>query len=105
MYMARCLDDREVMLKRQNRIFFQISGAGHEAVQVAAGLVLQPGTDWIFPYYRDRALMLMVGVTAEDMLLQAVGAGRDPSSGGRQMPSHWSSPALRIVTSSSPTGT
>jgi 2-oxoisovalerate dehydrogenase E1 component len=105
MYLARCLDDREVMLKRQNRIFFQISGAGHEAVQVAAGLVLRPGQDWILPYYRDRALALTLGVTAEDMLLAAVGAGRDPSSGGRQMPSHWSSPQLNIITGSSPTGT
>jgi 2-oxoisovalerate dehydrogenase E1 component len=105
MYLSRTLDDREVMLKRQNKIFFQVSAAGHEAVQVAAGLVLRAGQDWIFPYYRDRALALTLGMTAEDMLLQAVGAARDPSSGGRQMPSHWSSPALRIVTGSSPTGT
>jgi 2-oxoisovalerate dehydrogenase E1 component len=105
MYLSRSLDDREVMLKRQNKIFFQISAAGHEAVQVAAGLVLRAGKDWVFPYYRDRALALTLGMTAEDMLLQAVGAARDPSSGGRQMPSHWSSPALRIITGSSPTGT
>jgi 2-oxoisovalerate dehydrogenase E1 component len=105
MYLSRSLDDREVMLKRQNKIFFQVSAAGHEAVQVAAGLVLRAGHDWTFPYYRDRALSLTLGMTAEDMLLQAVGAARDPSSGGRQMPSHWSSPALRIVTGSSPTGT
>jgi 2-oxoisovalerate dehydrogenase E1 component len=105
MYLSRSLDDREVMLKRQNKIFFQVSAAGHEAVQVAAGLVLRAGHDWVFPYYRDRALALTLGMTAEDMLLQAVGAAGDPSSGGRQMPSHWSSRVLRIVTGSSPTGT
>ncbi len=105
MYLSRCLDDREILLKRQSKIFFQVSAAGHEAAQAAAGLVLRPGQDWAFPYYRDRTLALMLGMTAEDMLLQAVGAARDPSSGGRQMPSHWSSPALRIVTGSSPTGT
>jgi 2-oxoisovalerate dehydrogenase E1 component len=105
MYLARSLDDREILLKRQNRIFFQISGAGHEAVGTAAGMLLNAGRDWVFPYYRDRALALTLGVSAEDMLLQAVGADRDPASGGRQMPSHWSSPALRMFTGSSPTGT
>src|SRR3984957_11071532 len=102
--LSRALDDREILLQKQSRVFFQISGAGHEILLVSLARSLRPGYDWFFPYYRDRALVLALGVTARDILLEAVGSSEDPASGGRQMPCHWGDVSRNIVTQSSPTG-
>src|SRR5262245_56416867 len=101
---SRAIDDREIALQKQSRVFFQISGAGHEALYLALARVLRPGYDWFFPYYRDLALMLGLGISAEQILLQAVGSAADPASGGRQMPAHWGDRAFNVVTQSRPTG-
>ena len=102
--LSRALDDREILLQKQSRVFFQISGAGHEILLLALARSLRPAYDWFFPYYRDRALVLALGVTPLDIMLQAVGSSLDPASGGRQMPCHWGAVTRNIVTQSSPTG-
>src|SRR6187399_931457 len=105
MLLSRKIDDREIQIKNQSKSFFQISGAGHEAVLVAAGKHLRVGIDWLFPYYRDRALCLALGMTPREMFLASVGSKDDPANAGRQMPSHWGHRALNIPSQSSATGT
>ena len=101
---SRAIDDREINMQKQSRVFFQISGAGHEAIGLALARLLRPGYDWFFPYYRDQALALGLGVTPTEILMQAVGSVEDPSSAGRQMPSHWGKREINLVTESSATG-
>ena len=101
---SRALDDRELSLQKQSRVYFQISGAGHEALLLGLARSLRPGYDWFFPYYRDRALLLGLGASPRQLLLQAVGSAEDPASGGRQMPCHWGDRERHVVTQSSPTG-
>src|ERR1700759_5670373 len=104
MYLSRRTDDREIVLKRQQKIFFQVSCAGHEALLVAAGMAMKPAYDWFFPYYRDRAICLALGNTVEEQLLQAVGAADDPASGGGQMAAHPASKKVDILTPRSAAG-
>jgi len=105
MLLSRRMDDKIIQFHRQGKAFFQVSGAGHEALQVATAMALRPGHDWFFPYYRDQAMALALGASPLDLLLEAVGSSDAPFSAGRQMPAHWGSKPLNIVSQSSATGT
>lgn len=105
MLRSRLLDERMWVLNRQGRAPFWISGIGHEAVQVAFGMNLRSGHDWIAPYYRDLALTLVLGMTPRDHLLSVLARAADPNSGGRQMPAHYSCRKFNIITTGSPVGT
>lgn len=105
MVTARSLDERMWQLNRQGKAPFVISCQGHEAAQVGAALALRPKHDWVAPYYRDLALVLALGMTPREVMLGLLAKAEDPSSGGRQMPAHYSHRALNIISHSSPTGT
>jgi len=105
MLLARRLDERMWILHRQHEVAFHISGIGHEGTQVGAALALRKGYDWVHPYYRDTALVLTLGMTPRDLMLALYGKDGEPSSGARQMPSHFGSRALKIITGSSPVAT
>jgi 2-oxoisovalerate dehydrogenase E1 component len=104
-FLSRKTDDAEILMKKQNKAFFQISGAGHEGILSATAKVLKPKHDYFIPYYRDRALCLGLGVTPYEMLCQANGNTGDTASHGRQMPAHWGNVKLNIISKSSCTGT
>ena len=101
MIRSRLMSDRMFALNRQGRAEFAVTGQGHEAAQVGSAYALRRGTDWVLPYYRDVGVMLSLGMSPRDMLLGLFAKADDPSSGGRQMPSHWSWPEARVVTRSS----
>ena len=105
MYLARSIDNKALNLLRQGKTFFHIAGAGHEAIQVALGLSLSPKNDWFFPYYRDLALVLALGMTPKEFFMQCFAKLGDPSCGGRQLPCHWGHTEINIPSQSSPTGT
>lgn len=105
MALSRRLDEKMLILLRQGKSFFHIGASGHEAAQLAAAVLIRPGEDWSYPYYRDGAYCIGLGMTAREQLLCFLSRADDPNSGGRQMPQHYGHKDLRIVSQSSPTGT